>query len=48
MHAAHRSASLTKQERKALKDILLQHAQREGLLRGVVTTDPEQLHMTGM
>jgi hypothetical protein len=48
MHAAHRSASLTKQERKALKDILLQHAQREGLLRGVVPTDPEQLHMTGM
>ena len=48
MHAAHRSASLTKQERKALKDILLQQAQREGLLRGAVPTDPEQLHMTGM
>lgn len=48
MHAAHRSASLTKQERKALKDILLQHAQREGLIRGVVQNDPEQLHMAGM
>jgi len=48
MHAAHRSASLTKQERKALKDILVQHAQREGLMRGAVASDPEQLHMGGM
>jgi hypothetical protein len=48
MHAAHRSSSLTKQERKALKDILIQHAQREGLLRGAVASDPEQLHMGGM
>jgi hypothetical protein len=48
MHAAHRSASLTKQERRALKDILLQHAQREGLMRGVLAADPEQLHMGGM
>ena len=48
MHAAHRSASLTKQERKALKDILLQHAQREGLMRGALASDPEQLHMGGM
>ena len=48
MHAAHRSASLTKQERKALKDILVQHAQKEGLLRGSVMSDPEELHMAGM
>jgi hypothetical protein len=48
MHAAHRSASLTKQERKALKEILVQNAQKEGLLRGSVLTDPEQLHMAGM
>jgi hypothetical protein len=48
MHAAHRSASLTKQERKALKDILLQQAQREGLSRGTVAQDPEELHMAGM
>jgi hypothetical protein len=48
MHAAHRAASLTRQERKALKDILLQHAQREGLMRGAVATDPEQLHMAGL
>lgn len=48
MHAAHRSASLTKQERKALKDILVQHAQKEGLLRGSVMSDPEELHMAEM
>jgi hypothetical protein len=48
MRAAHRSASLTKQERKALKDVLLQQAQREGLMRGVLAVDPEGLHMEGM
>lgn len=48
MRAAHRSASLTKQERKALKDILLQQAQREGLMRGVLAADPEELHMGGL
>ncbi len=48
MHAAHRSASLTKQERKALHGILLQDAQREGLMRGGFAPDPEQLHMSGM
>lgn len=48
MHAAHRAASLTRQERKALKDMLVQQAQKEGLLRGSVIADPEQLHMAGM
>jgi hypothetical protein len=48
MHAAHRSASLTKQERRALKDMLVQQAQKEGLLRGSFPTDPEQLHMGGV
>lgn len=48
MHAAHRAASLTRQERKALKDMLVQQAQKEGLLRGSVLADPEQLHMAGM
>lgn len=48
MHAAHRRASLTKQERKAVRDILLQHAQQEGLLRGAFLEDPEQVHMKGI
>jgi len=48
MRAAHRSASLTRQERKLLKDVLLQHAQREGLMRGALAADPEELHMGGM
>jgi hypothetical protein len=48
MHAAHRWASLTKRERKRLKDILVQQAQREGLLRGAVAAGPEELHMAGM
>lgn len=48
MHAAHRRASLTSQERKAVKDILLKQAQREGLARGSVVQDPEALHMGGI
>jgi hypothetical protein len=48
MRGAHRSASLTRQERKTLRDILLQQAQREGLMRGVVAAEPEELHMGGM
>lgn len=48
MHSAHRSASLTKHERKALRDILVQQAQQEGLIRPGFSADPEQLHMSGM
>lgn len=48
MHAAHRSASLTRQERKALRDILVQQAQQEGLMRGSVAGGPEELHMAGL
>ena len=48
MHAAHRRASLTKQERKAARDLLLQYAQQEGLLRGAFLEDPESVHMTGI
>ena len=48
MHAAHRRASLTKQERKAVRDLLLQQAQREGLARGAVVQDPEAVHMGGI
>jgi len=48
MHAAHRRASLTSQERKAVKDILLKQAQHEGLARGSVVQDPEAVHMGGI
>jgi hypothetical protein len=48
MHAAHRRASLTKLERKAARDLLLQYAQQEGLLRGAFLEDPERVHMTGI
>lgn len=48
MHAAHRRASLTKQERNAVRDLLLQQAQREGLARGSVVQDPEAVHMGGI
>jgi hypothetical protein len=48
MHAAHRRASLTKQERNAVRDLLLQQAQREGLARGSVVQDPESVHMGGI
>lgn len=34
LYAAHRRSSLTKQERKALKDVTLQKAQEQGILRG--------------
>lgn len=48
MHAAHRRASLTKQERRAVRDLLLKNAQMEGLMRGAILQDPEQVHMTGI
>jgi len=48
LHAAHRTASLTKQERKSIRDILLQHAKDEGILRGAFLRDPESVHMEGI
>jgi hypothetical protein len=48
LHAAHRTASLTKQERKAIRDILLQNAKEEGLLRGAFLRDPESIHQGGI
>lgn len=48
LHAAHRTASLTKQERKAIRDILLQQAKDEGVLRGAFLRDPESLHQGGI
>lgn len=48
LHAAHRAASLTKQERKAIRDILLQTAQSEGVIRGAFSFDAESLHMEGI
>ena len=48
MHAAHRSASLTRQERKMLRDIVLRNAQHEGVGPMEFEVDPEELHMSGM
>ena len=48
MHAAHRSSSLTRQERKMLRDIVMQNAQSEGVGPVNFEADPEQLHMGGM
>ncbi len=48
MHAAHRSSALNRKERNMLKDLLMQHAQREGVGSTPFQSDPEQLHMTGM
>jgi hypothetical protein len=48
MHAAHRSASLTGKERKMLRDLVLQNAQREGFGPLAFDVDPEDLHMSGM
>jgi hypothetical protein len=48
LHAAHRSASLTKKERRTVRDILLQHAQSEGILRGAFLRDPEEVHQEGI
>ncbi len=48
LHAAHRSASLTKKEKKSIRDILLQNAQSEGLLRGAFLRNPEDVHREGV
>jgi hypothetical protein len=48
IHAAHRSASLTKGERKAIRDILKKHAMKEGLIRDPFERDGEDLHMGGI
>lgn len=50
IQAAHRRASLTKQERTAVKDVLMQNAKDEGLLRGAFMgeRDTESVHMQGI
>jgi len=48
LQAAHRAASLTKRERKFVRDILLLNAQEEGVLRGAFLCDPEMVHMEGL
>lgn len=48
LQAAHRTASLTKQEKKAIRDILLRNAESEGLLRGAFLRDPESVHREGI
>lgn len=48
MHAAHRRASLTKKERKAVKDILWQQAQQQGVFRGSLMRTQEAIHEAGI
>lgn len=49
MHAAHRRSRLTRRERKAAREVLLQFAQEEGILRGAAfAPDPEAVHMGGV
>ena len=48
LHSAHRKASLTKKERRALKDILFQFASKEGILRGAFMRDQEEIHQAGV
>jgi hypothetical protein len=48
LHSAHRRSSLTRQERKAVRDILLQQARKEGILRGAFMRTQEDVHQTGI
>ncbi len=48
LHAAHRRASLTRNERKAVRDILLQQSQKEGVLRGAFMRSQEDVHQSGI
>ena len=48
MYAAHRRASLTKGERKSIREILVRHAMHEGLIREPFERAGEDLHMGGM
>ena len=48
LHSAHRHSSLTRQERKAVRDILLQQARKEGILRGAFMRTQEDIHQTGV
>ena len=48
LQAAHRRASLTKKERRAVRDILFQQAQREGILRGALIRSQEEIHESGI
>lgn len=48
LHSAHKRASLTRQERKAVRDILMQEARREGILRGAFMRTQEDVHQAGI
>ena len=43
-----KKAYLTKKERKAVRDILFQQAQREGILRGTLMRSQEKIHESGI
>ena len=48
LHSAHRKASLTRKERRALRDIIFQFASKEGILRGAFMRDQEEIHQEGI
>lgn len=48
MYAAHRRASLTKRERRSIREILVRYAMKEGLIRDPFERAPEDVHMGGL
>jgi hypothetical protein len=48
LYAAHRSASLTKRERRTIRDILRKFAMKEGLIRDPFDRTGEDVHMGGV
>ena len=49
VHASHRRSALTRQERFALRDVVIRLAAQEGILRaGKSLRDPEMVHMGGI
>lgn len=48
LQSAHRRSSLTSKERKAVRDILWQQAQKEGILRGALIRSQEDIHQAGI
>ena len=48
LQSAHRKSSLTRKERRAIRDILMQFASKEGILRGAFMRSQEDIHQAGV
>jgi hypothetical protein len=48
LQSAHRKSSLTRKERRAVRDILFQFASKEGILRGAFMRTQEDIHQAGL